>query len=247
MSGRAPLREALLVYGGVLVGCVMIAALGGAPFVGGHEQVAVAAVFLFVALEMAHRDPGGPDRLGLSLGGLLTASGDERGARDSAAGLLRSAARAVAAAAREGAVALTLAALVFPPFVLGFYLWHRPAGGFELAWPPSPGAFVAAQVVGVALPEEAFFRGYLQTRLKDGFTRRVRLFGAEVSLAALVSQAALFALVHLVFEPYPARLAVFFPALVFGWLRELRGGIGAAVAFHAACNVLADLLWRGFS
>jgi uncharacterized protein len=50
----------------------------------------------------------------------------------------------------------------------------------------------------------------------------------------------------------PARLSVFFPSLVFGWLRAPKkgtpkkgmqtGGIGAAVAFHAACNIFSALL-----
>jgi hypothetical protein len=39
---------------------------------------------------------------------------------------------------------------------------------------------------------------------------------------------------------------VFFPALLFGWMREKRGGIGAAVWFHALCNVLSEVLARGY-
>ena len=59
-------------------------------------------------------------------------------------------------------------------------------------------------------------------------------------------QAALFALVHLATEPHPAKLAVFFPGLLFGWLRAWRGGIGAAIVFHALSNVLAEILVRGW-
>ena len=47
--------------------------------------------------------------------------------------------------------------------------------------------------------------------------------------------------------PPPARLAVFFPALLFGLLRAWRGGIGAAMLLHALSNVLAELLEKGFS
>jgi membrane protease YdiL (CAAX protease family) len=43
-----------------------------------------------------------------------------------------------------------------------------------------------------------------------------------------------------------ARLAVFFPALLFGWLRARTGGIGASVLFHASCNLYALLLGRGY-
>ena len=45
---------------------------------------------------------------------------------------------------------------------------------------------------------------------------------------------------------HPSRLAVFFPALVFGWLRRRTGGVGAPVVFHAACNVFASALGRGY-
>ena len=41
-------------------------------------------------------------------------------------------------------------------------------------------------------------------------------------------------------------VAVFFPGLLFGWLRARRGGIGAAIAVHALSNVLAELLVRGW-
>ena len=44
----------------------------------------------------------------------------------------------------------------------------------------------------------------------------------------------------------PERLAVAFPALLFGWLRAWRGGIGAALLVHAASNVYADILVRGW-
>jgi membrane protease YdiL (CAAX protease family) len=59
-------------------------------------------------------------------------------------------------------------------------------------------------------------------------------------------QAALFALLHFLVGFSPARLAVFFPALVFGWLREKRSGIGAAIWFHALSNLLSELLIRGY-
>jgi membrane protease YdiL (CAAX protease family) len=56
----------------------------------------------------------------------------------------------------------------------------------------------------------------------------------------------LFGLLHFAVDPNPARLAVAGPALLFGLLRELRGGIGAAIVFHAACNVLSDVLVRSW-
>ncbi len=46
--------------------------------------------------------------------------------------------------------------------------------------------------------------------------------------------------------PYAARLAVFFPSLLFGWLRSRTGGIGASTVFHALCNTWSELLGVGY-
>ena len=139
--------------------------------------------------------------------------------------------------------ALLLGALFFPGFIVAFSrYWHVR----QLAWVPAPKWIDAAlgQLVVVALPEEAFFRGYLQTALDRAWDRRIEILGAKIGPALLLSSA-LFALGHLATIPHPARLAVFFPSLVFGWMRARTGGIGAGVAFHAMCNLLSDGLARG--
>jgi membrane protease YdiL (CAAX protease family) len=69
----------------------------------------------------------------------------------------------------------------------------------------------------------------------------VRVLGAEVG-AGLVLASAVFALGHVATTGHVARLSVFFPSLVFGWLRSRTGGIGASVAFHAACNIFSAFL-----
>ncbi len=148
---------------------------------------------------------------------------------------------------RDGAIALAwavlLALLLFPGFAVAFArYWHVR----HIAWMPPPklADAVLGQLVVVALPEEAFFRGYLQTALDREWGRKLEIFGARIGPGLLVSSV-LFALGHLATVPHPARLAVFFPSLVFGWLRARTGGIGAGVAFHAMCNLLSDGLARG--
>jgi membrane protease YdiL (CAAX protease family) len=56
----------------------------------------------------------------------------------------------------------------------------------------------------------------------------------------------LFAAIHFLVEPHPARLAVFFPALLFGWTRAWRGGIGAALVLHAMSNLYSEILARSW-
>jgi hypothetical protein len=99
------------------------------------------------------------------------------------------------------------------------------------------------QFLVVALPEEVFFRGYVQGRLAPLFRRRIRVLGVDLGMHVVVASA-LFAIAHLVAIPAPFRLAVFFPGLLFGWLRERTGGVLAPTLMHAASNVLLEVLVR---
>ena len=74
---------------------------------------------------------------------------------------------------------------------------------------------------------------------------RLRILGATVGPSLLVTSL-IFALGHFATIREPARLAVFFPSLLFGWLRYRTKGVGAGIAFHATCNVFSELLGKGF-
>lgn len=148
--------------------------------------------------------------------------------------------RILAAIGVSLAYGLAAALVFFPLFWLGFVLWWQPAHTF--AWPPSPGAeSLLTQVLGIAVPEEMFYRGYVQTALDDASRRRFRFLGANIGAGILLGSL-IFALGHVATTGSPARLSVFFPSLVFGWLRAKTGGIGAAVSFHAACNIFSAFL-----
>jgi membrane protease YdiL (CAAX protease family) len=115
---------------------------------------------------------------------------------------------------------------------------------FALRLPDRFALKVLDQLLVVALPEELFYRGYLQQRLKLQLGEGPLLFGVHIGRAFWLTQA-LFALGHLV-EPYPWRLAVFFPALLFGWLREKSGSLPAGILYHASCNLLVLVLEASF-
>ena len=92
----------------------------------------------------------------------------------------------------------------------------------------------AGQVAGnaaVALSEEFFYRGYLTLRFEE------KLRPVPAALLA----AALFALGHLL-TPAPFRLLVFFPALLFAFLRSRTGTIAGAALCHFIFNVWLLLL-----
>lgn len=171
-------------------------------------------------------------RYGLSLGGLFEPE------PVSPANLVRSALGALA-------WGLGLGLLIFPGFWLGYWYWYRPSGAFVPAPAPSLSEEVLGQLLGVAFPEEVFYRGYLQSALDRAWPPEQRVFGARLGLGLVVSSA-LFAAGHFLTEPLPGRLAVFFPSLIFGFLRARRGGVGAAIVFHALCNLFASYLGRSY-
>jgi membrane protease YdiL (CAAX protease family) len=91
-------------------------------------------------------------------------------------------------------------------------------------------------LAAIALPEELFFRGYVQGRLAQVLPAGRRILGVQLGLAALLANLG-FALVHLVAVPSPHRLLVFFPGLLFAWLRGRSGSAVAAAVCHACCNL----------
>jgi membrane protease YdiL (CAAX protease family) len=118
---------------------------------------------------------------------------------------------------------------------------------FGRALPPvfGFGLLAAAQLLVVALPEELFFRGYIQGRLEDVWPPTWNLFGARVGGAWLVGSA-LFAFGHFFVTFEPQMLSRFFPGLVFGWMFSRTRSIFAGVLFHAACNLLMEVLAASF-
>lgn len=95
---------------------------------------------------------------------------------------------------------------------------------------------LGAQLILVAVPEEWFYRGYVQQRLDEAFGTRWKILGVELGWGWLLASV-LFALGHLVLDARPERLAVFFPSLLFGYMKARTGSIAAPALFHALSNV----------
>ena len=113
--------------------------------------------------------------------------------------------------------------------------------GFDVA--PNVLLVVAEGVFAVALAEEVFHRGYLMGALEDRWPARRSVFGVKLGWGAVLSSL-LFAVGHLVSMAQVARLATFFPALLFAWLWRRSGSLWAPALFHAAANLLMDLLLK---
>ena len=163
---------------------------------------------------------------------------------------------------RGALAALAVCAVVFPLFLAAFWAYAQAlpslpgwasrslapyAGAARPALRLPDGFFLLAvvQLLVVALPEELFYRGWMQTRWAATAPQRgITVLGARLG-AGFVWTQALFALGHLV-VPAPWRLATFLPGLLFGWVRARTGSLAAPVLVHALSNLFIATLERSF-
>jgi membrane protease YdiL (CAAX protease family) len=158
-------------------------------------------------------------------------------------------------------LALAFSFVSLPLFVAGYFafihfLQHVPApftgilapypkgASFHFRLPDRFLAHLVDQFLVVALPEELFYRGFMQSRLRDVWPGGKSFLGARLGRAFWLTQI-LFAVGHLA-EPYPWRLGVFLPSLAFGYLRERSGTILPSTIFHALCNLTMLVLEASF-
>ena len=137
-------------------------------------------------------------------------------------------------------VFLLTAAIIFPLLFLG--VWFSIRHGIPLPLLPASsemrwGTRILYQFFYVAAPEELFFRGYVQGSLrlclKSAAPKRSGLWEPF----ALTAAAILFAGAHVAVFHSAVQVWVFFPALIFGWLRARTGGVWAPMLFHGCANV----------
>jgi membrane protease YdiL (CAAX protease family) len=164
---------------------------------------------------------------------------------------------------RGAALGLLVCALIFPIFAAVFFAYGEwilprlpgalarvvaPYGGplgFHLRLPPGAVVFALVQLLVVALPEELFYRGWMQAAwARTDPSRGVNVLGARLG-AGFVWTQVLFAVGHLVVLQ-PWRLATFFPGLLFGWVRARTGSVIAPIVVHALSNLFVRTLELSF-
>lgn len=153
--------------------------------------------------------------------------------------------------------AFGFAAIVFVPFVVGYHLWQTIGLAWVLdligvrlydalpalawTWPAAPLKLIVYNLFFVAIPEEMFYRGYMQTRLDEVYAPRWRVFGTTVGPGLLLTTV-LFAFGHSIVLLQWWHVFIIVPSLAFGWLRARTGGIVAGALFHAWCNITVTTL-----
>lgn len=132
--------------------------------------------------------------------------------------------------------------VIVVPWLVGYHFYQVLHFGHVPQWrvPEDAWLLVPHHLFFVALPEEFFYRGYLQTRLNEVFPRRFLVFGTPVGWAVPIA-CLFFAFGHSLVVLRWWHFATFFPGLLFGWLRERTGSPVAGALFHAWCNV--TVIW----
>lgn len=96
--------------------------------------------------------------------------------------------------------------------------------GFHI---PEPLSFLVYQLFGVALPEEIYFRGFIQEAMGN-------------NIRAIVVVSILFSVMHipqLIFYGEILSLLTFFPSLIMGFLYYRTGNILTPTVFHFMSNM----------
>jgi hypothetical protein len=128
--------------------------------------------------------------------------------------------------------------LMIVPWLVGYHLYQSLIFGLHPAarFPQDGLLLVPYHLFFVAIPEEFFYRGYLQTRLNEVFPRKFLVFGTPLGWGMPIA-CLMFAFGHSLVQFQWWHFATFFPGLVFGWMRERTAHPAAGAIFHAWCNV----------
>jgi len=146
-----------------------------------------------------------------------------------------------------------VALLILIPYAclfLGFFFFAAAGQGkelhFSLSLPPKFIPLVLTQIFVVALPEEFFWRGFVQSALLKKWPNERFFLGLPLGRAVVLTNV-LFALAHFVLGFMPERLLTFFPGLIFSALVMREKSLLSAILFHALCNIFAIVMHHSLS
>lgn len=144
--------------------------------------------------------------------------------------------------------AVVVAVVTFVPFAVAHHFWqeqvfHHTFRGFTE--PDDLRIMLLKQTFLIALPEELFYRGFLEHRLERVWPTTKTLLGLPIGRTVVVASF-LFALGHFLGEYNPARLGPFFPAFVFSMLVRRSRSITGSVLYHGLSNAISYFLAFGY-
>jgi membrane protease YdiL (CAAX protease family) len=138
-----------------------------------------------------------------------------------------------------------LIGIIIMPWLVGYHVWQTMVfhHHFKGIWPTPSGfaSLIGYHLFFAAIPEELFYRGYVQSRLDEAFGRPWRILGADLGPGWLIT-CVVFAAGHSIVQVQWWHFAIVFPSLAFGWMRARTRHIVAGALFHAWCNITVGTL-----
>ncbi len=154
--------------------------------------------------------------------------------------------------AQELRVLARVCLIVFIPYIFLYWAYFELRAlatgevlAISLNWPPQFLYEIIIQIFVVALPEELFYRGFLQSALLKKWPKHKLTLGFPLGFAIILTNI-IFACGHWIGVWDTARLLTFFPGLIFSYLAYKNKSLFSAILFHAACNILGHILYASF-
>ena len=121
-------------------------------------------------------------------------------------------------------------------------LWILKSCGFDFfLWPVNPGAsswisWIIYQFMYIALAEEVFFRGYVQSNILRLTKPIMGKWPRRWQWMSIGLSAACFAVAHIIIQGHIGSTLTFLPGLVLGWLFIRTQSLWAPILFHGLAN-----------
>ena len=130
--------------------------------------------------------------------------------------------------------------IVFPLLLAGvFLLKHFEVQLLLCPVIPENGwiSWLVYQFMYIAVAEEMFFRGYLQSNVLCLLTTSIQKNRVFLNLIGIIVSAIVFAISHSVILGSVMPMITFFPGLIFGWLFVKTESLLAPILFHGLANI----------
>jgi len=135
-------------------------------------------------------------------------------------------------------IMLVASLIILSAYLIGYYIYATEfhSKSFNPVIQESWALLTINIFLFVGLPEEFFFRGYLQSELNYIFSKKFNFLFVKFG-PGLVITAIIFTLSHIFVQMDWSKTSLIFLSLILGWLREKTGSILASAGFHTLANV----------
>ena len=129
---------------------------------------------------------------------------------------------------------ITLPYLIFSAFTIIYLSTFIGIIKYDPKFPLTTGIWIAIQIFFVVIPEEAFYRGFLQKEIFENLKNK-RFKG----IIAVLSTSLIFTLVHLFFTlSAPTLIIVFVASILYGGIYQITKRVESSMLLHLSVNMI---------